>query len=185
MSTHTEDIKEMTVEEAMKRGIKLIAGRIEALHPQYFLDEATYAHDVKGTMSVVEEVMGDIEEALTLYASQVREERDREMVEIIKANVSLERVPSDIKTTTAETINELMRLHYEPEHEGGVTCWCEPSSIVKPGAEKNMLYITHNEQRDVIRQFVEERFVSREQAIASLAIGSNQARRIILKALTP
>ena len=66
MNTHnTPHSVEEEVQRVMKNGIKQIAGRIEALHPQYFLDEKTYQHDVKGTMDVVKMVMADIEEALT------------------------------------------------------------------------------------------------------------------------
>lgn len=62
------------IEKTMRRGIKLIAGRIEALHPQYFLDETTYKHDVKGTMDVVKGVMADIEETLHHQLQKAREE---------------------------------------------------------------------------------------------------------------
>ena len=110
-----------------------------------------------------------------------REERER-IEEGIKENVALERVPSDI-TKTKQAIDELMAEHYEPIHEEGQTCWCNPTTTVKPSTKK--VYIDHNEQRVLIRRFLEDNFVSKEDSIASLAIGSNQARRLALQALTP
>ena len=70
------------IEKTMRRGIKLIAGRIEALHPQYFLDETTYKHDVKGTMDVVKGVMADIEETHHHQLQKARQDWLRE--EIVK-----------------------------------------------------------------------------------------------------
>ena len=110
-----------------------------------------------------------------------REEKER-IEEGIKENVALERVPSDI-TKTKQAIDELMAEHYEPIHEEGQTCWCNPTTTVKPSTKK--VYIDHNEQRVLIRRFLEDNFVSKEDSIASLAIGSNQARRLALQALTP
>ena len=109
------------------------------------------------------------------------EERER-IEEGIKENVALQRVPSDI-TKTKQAIDELMAEHYEPIHEEGQTCWCNPTTTVKPSTKK--VYIDHNEQRVLIRRFLEDNFVSKEDSIASLAIGSNQARRLALQALTP
>lgn len=114
----------------------------------------------------------------------VRTERER-CVDTIKANVPLERIPSDVQNTK-KLIDEFMKLHYEPEHEEGQTCWCSPITTVEPTTKK--AYIDHQEQRVILRQFVEDNFVSKEEAIASLCLGSNQARRGVLnaiQALTP
>ena len=74
------------IEKTMRRGIKLIAGRIEALHPQYFLDETTYKHDVKGTMDVVKGVMADIEET---HHQQLQKAREEEKMGILKIALTM------------------------------------------------------------------------------------------------
>lgn len=52
----------------------------------------------------------------------------------------------------AEFNREFLKVHYEPEHEDGVTCWCGPESKVVRGK----LYINHKEQRVILRRlFVE------------------------------
>lgn len=55
---------------------------------------------------------------------------------------------------TIETIlKEFAKIHYEPEHEKGQTCWCEPKSIVKEG----VLHIEHQEQRIILKSFLQEK----------------------------
>lgn len=49
---------------------------------------------------------------------------------------------------------DFVRLHYEPEHEKGQTCWCEPKSIVKDG----ILHIEHNPNRQELIAFIKENF---------------------------
>lgn len=47
---------------------------------------------------------------------------------------------------------EFLKVHYEPEHEDGITCWCGPESVVHLGK----LHINHKEQRVLLRRlFVE------------------------------
>jgi hypothetical protein len=49
-------------------------------------------------------------------------------------------------------IDEFMKLHYEPEHESGVTCWCNPVVNIKEGTP----HIEHNEQRVILREALEK-----------------------------
>ena len=47
---------------------------------------------------------------------------------------------------------EFLKIHYEPEHEDGVTCWCGPESKIVLGQH----YINHKEQRVLLRRlFIE------------------------------
>ena len=43
--------------------------------------------------------------------------------------------------------DEFRKIHYEPEHEDGVTCWCGPVSTVVKGVH----HIDHREQRTLLR----------------------------------
>ena len=43
--------------------------------------------------------------------------------------------------------DEFRKIHYEPEHEDGVTCWCGPISTVVEGVH----HIDHKEQRVLLR----------------------------------
>ena len=52
---------------------------------------------------------------------------------------------------TEEKIKEFRKLIYEPEHENGIVCWCKPKTFVKEGTP----HIEHNEQRDVLTDFIE------------------------------
>ena len=113
-----------------------------------------------------------------------REEREK-VIKLLKEAIPLHRIPSDC-VCTPEAINNLMKLHFEPEHEEGVTCWCKPIVTVNHVDKKT--YIDHNEQRVVIRDFLNANFVSIEEKISALSLGSNQARRAIInvvQALTP
>lgn len=58
---------------------------------------------------------------------------------------------------------EISKILYEPEHEKGIVCWCNPKSIVRNQISlrgKHMgsvNHIKHNEQREVISQFIIEK----------------------------
>ena len=112
------------------------------------------------------------------------DERER-IIDLLIEAVPLHRIPKNC-TYTPEAIDNLMKLHFEPEHEEGVTCWCKPTVTVNNVDKKT--YIDHKEQRIVIRDFLNENFVSKEEKIAALSLGSNQARRAIInvvQALNP
>lgn len=47
--------------------------------------------------------------------------------------------------------HEFLKLHYEPEHEPGGFCWCNPCKVARDGE----LHIEHNEQRKVLISFIE------------------------------
>lgn len=46
-----------------------------------------------------------------------------------------------------EFMAEFLKVHYEPEHEDGITCWCGPVSRVIGGVH----HIDHKEQRVQLR----------------------------------
>lgn len=50
---------------------------------------------------------------------------------------------------------DFLKLHYEPEHEKGETCWCEPIKKVKRG----VYHIEHQEQRKLLIKFIYERII--------------------------
>ncbi len=68
MSTHTEDTKEMTVENLLK-------------DIDYWKSQERNGHSFEEMNKAVEALKECVRTTLTLYASQVREERDREIVE--------------------------------------------------------------------------------------------------------
>ena len=47
-----------------------------------------------------------------------------------------------------EIVDSIMEIHYEPEHESGQTCWCEPITMARQG----VAHIEHNEQRVILRE---------------------------------
>lgn len=47
-----------------------------------------------------------------------------------------------------------LKMHYEPEHERGQTCWCKPKTMVRNGVP----HIEHNEQRKILLKFIKENF---------------------------
>lgn len=57
---------------------------------------------------------------------------------------------------------EFLKIHFEPEHESGITCWCEPKSIVRNQISlrgKHMgsvNHIEHNQQRVILVNFIEK-----------------------------
>lgn len=54
---------------------------------------------------------------------------------------------------------KLARIHYEPNHEEGVTCWCKPTTAVEDGTT----HIVHIPQRQLLMEFVEELLSSEKQ----------------------
>ena len=71
--------------------------------------------------------------------------------EVAETNLDLYEI---VSVFTDKRLNDLRDLIYEPEHERGQTCWCEPYTIVKNGTP----HIIHNEQRDIITTFVKVNF---------------------------
>ena len=67
MSTHTEDTKEMTVENLLK-------------DIDYWKSQERNGHSFEEMNKAVEALKECVRTTLTLYASQVREERDREIL---------------------------------------------------------------------------------------------------------
>lgn len=67
MSTHTEDTKEMTVENLLK-------------DIDYWKSQERNGHSFEEMNKAVEALKECVRTTLTLYASQVREKRDREIV---------------------------------------------------------------------------------------------------------
>src|SRR3990167_836531 len=46
---------------------------------------------------------------------------------------------------------EFLKIHYEPEHESGPTCWCGPTYFKE---DDGLTHLRHKEQRDVIKSFI-------------------------------
>ena len=68
-----------------------------------------------------------------------------------------------------ELRKEWLKLHYEPEHEAGQTCWCNPKTLVKNGVP----HIEHNEQRVILFDFFLSRCTNNrviEEAIEALMV---------------
>jgi len=56
---------------------------------------------------------------------------------------------------------QFLKIHYEPEHEKGQTCWCMPKTIVTDGIAE----IIHNEQRVVLVSIIESLLKSKQEEI--------------------
>lgn len=166
-ATHSQQVEE--VEEEAWAASKLLWDRMTEWNKEWQTQNPNNELTHKDAMFLIEWKM-----------KQQVEEAVRKVTDVVKANVPLERIPSDVQNTK-KLIDELMKLHYEPEHEEGQTCWCSPITTVQPTTKK--AYIDHQEQRVILRQFIEDNFVSKEEAIASLCLGSNQARRGVLNAI--
>jgi len=91
-----------------------------------------------------------------------------------------ERIPKDNENAD-DLIDEFMKLHYEPEHEEGQTCWCHPTTTVN--ALTGKVYIDHKEQRVILRDFLETNFVGKPTSIENLCFGFNECRRLFLSSL--
>ena len=57
--------------------------------------------------------------------------------------------------------DQFLKIHYEPEHERGQTCWCIPKTIVTDGIAE----IIHNEQRVVLVSLIESILKSKQEEI--------------------
>ena len=57
-----------------------------------------------------------------------------------------------------ELLSEFRKLVYEPEHEETI-CWCQPAFLK---LNDSAMEIKHNEQRDVLEDFVRQNFVPKE-----------------------
>lgn len=54
-----------------------------------------------------------------------------------------------------ERLRAFRRLVYEPEHTETM-CWCEPKFVK---TEAGLLQVVHNEQRDVLTDYVRQHFL--------------------------
>ena len=106
-----------------------------------------------------------------------KEDLEKE-IDMFKKALPLERVPKRDENTD-DLIDEFMKLHYEPVHEEGQTCWCEPKTIIKMGVP----HIEHNEQRILLREFLVENFEDKPSLVENLCFGFNECRRLTKKAL--
>lgn len=70
---------------------------------------------------------------------------------------------------------KLLKIHYEPEHESGVTCWCKPKMSVKEGVP----HIEHNEQRVVLKAFLRTSL----QSVHDHAVGEGKQKIQELEAM--
>ena len=71
--------------------------------------------------------------------------------------------------------NEFLKIHFEPEHERGQVCWCQPKTIVRNKDKDNReTEIIHNEQREVLVHFI-EKLIEKTQ-IEMIEIMSDMAR---------
>jgi hypothetical protein len=81
------------------------------------------------------------------------------------------RIPKQDENTD-DLIDAFMKLHFEPEHEEGQTCWCHPTTTVNALTRK--VHIDHHEQRIILRDFLVEHFDSKPSAVKNLCFGYNQ-----------
>ena len=56
---------------------------------------------------------------------------------------------------------KFLKIHYEPEHKTGQTCWCIPRIITS----NKRIKIIHNEQRVVLVSFIESILKSKQEEI--------------------
>jgi len=112
--------------------------------------------------------------ALEKHNLQTTTEAYRQALEDVLAGLPGEHILGKDNNDTDSLIDELMKVHYEPEHEKGVTCWCSPKVIVREGIPN----IEHNEQRIIIREFLESNF-SDASASELLSTGHNTALQTV------
>ena len=101
-------------------------------------------------------IVKDSKVGARIYCSKCGKEIDTNQREGLKVGDAFRKEAANQKWE-----DRFLRTHYEPEHESGQTCWCEPRTLIK----NSITHIEHNEQRVILKDFITETLASHRTAL--------------------